>query len=202
MAEALVFEDAEVRIDRLSVGPYDNKVYVLRCKSTGEGILVDAANEPEVLLQAAKEAEVRTILTTHGHFDHIQAVAAMRDAGYQVGIGEDDARMLPSYDYVIRDDDVTEVGRLRLRAMHTPGHTPGSTCFVVEGRPVLVAGDTLFPGGPGKTDGKKEFATIIDSIERRILPLPDETLVLPGHGNWTTIGTERPHLPEWVARGW
>ncbi|MGH9023412.1 MAG: MBL fold metallo-hydrolase [Acidimicrobiia bacterium] len=202
MAEVLVFEDADVRIDRYSVGPYDNKVYVLRCKSTGEGILVDAANEPEVLLRAAKAAEVRTILTTHGHFDHIQAVAAMRDAGYMVGIGEDDATMLASYDYVIRDDDVTEVGRMRLHAMHTPGHTPGSTCFSVEGRPVLVSGDTLFPGGPGKTPDKLAFDAIIDSIERRIFPLSDETLVLPGHGDWTTVGAERPHLPEWVARGW
>jgi glyoxylase-like metal-dependent hydrolase (beta-lactamase superfamily II) len=112
--------------------------------------------------------------------------------------------MLPSYDLLLEDDDLLEVGRLRLRTIHTPGHTPGSMCFLIEGSPVLLAGDTLFPGGPGNTTTNLgDFPTIIDSIERRIFAsLAPETIVMPGHGLDTTIALERPHLDEWIARGW
>lgn len=111
--------------------------------------------------------------------------------------------MLASADFTIEDDAVFQVGRLRLRAIHTPGHTPGSMCFLVEGSPVLFAGDTLFPGGPGKTSGAGgHFPTIIHSIEERLFRLAPDTVVMPGHGEDTTIGAEQPHLEEWVARGW
>ena len=111
--------------------------------------------------------------------------------------------MLPAYDFTIPDDDVIEVGDLRLRTIHTPGHTRGSTCFLLEGHPVLFSGDTLFPGGPGNTKFEDaSFPQIIESIDRRLFTLPGDTLVLPGHGLDTTIGTERPHLQEWVDRGW
>ena len=112
--------------------------------------------------------------------------------------------MLPSYDFVLEDDRVIDVGRLRLRSMQTPGHTPGSMCFILEGSPVLLSGDTLFPGGPGATKFEGgDFPTIIRSIEDRIFAkLPDDTIVLPGHGADTTIGRERPHLQEWIDRGW
>jgi glyoxylase-like metal-dependent hydrolase (beta-lactamase superfamily II) len=144
------------------------------------------------------------VLTTHGHWDHIQAVTAARDAGLDVGIAAGDADMLDSYDFVIDDDDVVEVGELRLRAIHNPGHTPGSTSFLLEGHPVLFTGDTLFPGGPGNTSAHEQasFETIIESIDRRLFTLPADTLVLPGHGLDTTIGIERPHLDEWIVRGW
>jgi glyoxylase-like metal-dependent hydrolase (beta-lactamase superfamily II) len=143
------------------------------------------------------------VLTTHGHWDHIQAVTALRDAGIEVGVASADAEMLPSYDFTIPDDDVLTVGALRLHAVHTPGHTPGSTCFLLEGHPVLFSGDTLFPGGPGNTKFENaSFSEIITSIDRRLFTLPPETLVLPGHGLDTTIGTERPHLDEWIERGW
>ena len=111
--------------------------------------------------------------------------------------------MLPSYDFMIPDDDVITVGDLRLHTIHTPGHTPGSTCFLLEGHPVLFSGDTLFPGGPGNTNVReRELRQIIQSIDRRLFTLPADTLVLPGHGLDTTIGTERPHLDEWIDRGW
>jgi glyoxylase-like metal-dependent hydrolase (beta-lactamase superfamily II) len=146
---------------------------------------------------------VRRVLTTHGHWDHIQAVAAMRDAGIDVGIAGEDADMLPAYDFVIPDDDVITVGEVKLRTIHNPGHTPGSTSFLMEGHPVLFSGDTLFPGGPGNTSFPGgDFAQIIESIDRRLFTLPADTLVLPGHGLDTTIRTERPHLQEWVDRGW
>ncbi len=112
--------------------------------------------------------------------------------------------MLDAYDYVVADDSVIDVGRLRLHTIHTPGHTPGSMCFRIEGSPVLFSGDTLFPGGPGNTSfPNADFDTIIASIDRRLFaPLDPDTIVLPGHGDQTTIGTERPHLQEWVDRGW
>jgi glyoxylase-like metal-dependent hydrolase (beta-lactamase superfamily II) len=155
------------------------------------------------LLEVSRATGVRRVLTTHGHFDHIQAVTAVRDAGIDVGIASEDAAMLPSYDFTILDDEVIAVGDLRLRTIHTPGHTPGSTSFLLEGKPLLFSGDTLFPGGPGNTKfDNASFEQIIESIGRRLFTLPDDLLVLPGHGLDTTIGTERPHLDEWIARGW
>jgi glyoxylase-like metal-dependent hydrolase (beta-lactamase superfamily II) len=197
------YETTDVRIDKIVVGPYENNVFVVRCKASGEAAIVDAANEHELLLEVSRATGVRRVLTTHGHFDHIQAVTQMRDAGIDVGVAAADATMLPAYDFVIPDDDVIAVGDLRLRTIHTPGHTAGSTCFVLEGHPVVFSGDTLFPGGPGNTAlPGGDFETIIRSIDRRLFTLPADMLVLPGHGLDTTIGTERPHLDEWVARGW
>jgi glyoxylase-like metal-dependent hydrolase (beta-lactamase superfamily II) len=203
MAE-LHYQDERAEIHKLVVGPMDNNVFVLRCRETGDAVLLDAANEHEKLLELCTRLGVRTVLETHGHWDHIQAVPAVRDAGYQVGITAEDADMLDSYDYTLGDDEVIEVGRLRLRTIFTPGHTPGSMCFRLEGSPVLFSGDTLFPGGPGATTFPGgDFPTIIRSLEDRLFaPLPADTIVLPGHGDDTTIGAERPHLQEWVDRGW
>jgi glyoxylase-like metal-dependent hydrolase (beta-lactamase superfamily II) len=186
------------------VGPLDNNVFVVRCRLSGDALLVDAANEHEQLLELCRRLGVRKVVETHGHWDHIQAVPQLRDAGYEVAVRAEDAAMLPSYDLLLEDDDLLEVGRLRLRTIHTPGHTPGSMCFLIEGSPVLLAGDTLFPGGPGNTTTNLgDFPTIIDSIERRIFAsLAPETIVMPGHGLDTTIALERPHLDEWIARGW
>ncbi len=200
---ALHYEDTRVEITRLVVGPLANNVFVVRCRETGEAVLLDAANEHEKLLELCRRLDVRQVLETHGHWDHIQAVPAVRDAGYMVGVKAEDAAMLPSYDFVLEDDGVIPVGRLRLRTIHTPGHTPGSVCFAVEGSPVLFSGDTLFPGGPGATRwAYSDFPAIIRSIDRLFSTFPPETLVLPGHGTDTTIAAERPHLQEWSDRGW
>ena len=200
----LHWSDTGVEVHKVVVGPVDNNVFVIRCTSTGEAVLIDAANEHERLLDLCRGLGVRTVLETHGHWDHIQAIPAVRDAGYEVGVTAEDAAMLPSYDYLLEDDTVIEVGRLRLRTLHTPGHTPGSMSFQVEGTPLLFTGDTLFPGGPGATQyAAGDFQTIIQSIDERIFSKFDgSTIVLPGHGLDTTIGTESPHFDEWVARGW
>jgi glyoxylase-like metal-dependent hydrolase (beta-lactamase superfamily II) len=200
----LHFEDSLVEVHREVVGPLDNNVFVVRCRQSGDAVLIDAANEHERLLALCRELGVRSVLETHGHWDHIQAVPQVRDAGLDVAVSTEDAGMLPAYDQVLEDEQVLEVGRLRLRVLHTPGHTPGSLCFAVEGTPLLFTGDTLFPGGPGNTAlPGGDFPTIIESIDRRLFAaFDDRTLVLPGHGADTTIGTERPHLEEWVARGW
>jgi glyoxylase-like metal-dependent hydrolase (beta-lactamase superfamily II) len=203
MADTLIWDATGVEIHQVVVGPVDNNVLVLRCTETGDAVLLDAANEHERLLELCERLGVRRVLETHGHWDHIQAVPQLRDAGYSVGVTAQDAGMLPSYDEVIEDDSVIDVGRLRLHTIHTPGHTPGSRCFLLEGHPILFSGDTLFPGGPGNTSYEGgDFPTIIESVDRRLFTLPADTIVLPGHGDRTTIGTERPHLQEWVDRGW
>ena len=198
------YEDSRLELHRVVVGPMDNNVFVLRCKRSGEAVLIDAANEHEMLLEMAQRLGVRRVLETHGHWDHIQAVPAVRDAGYEVGVTAADASMLPSYDFVIADETVINVGDLHLHAIATPGHTPGSVCFSLEEAPLLFSGDTLFPGGPGNTSLEGgDFDTIIASIDRRLFAALDpSTIVLPGHGDDTTLGEEMPHLDEWVARGW
>ncbi len=200
----LHYDDSLVEVHRVVVGPVDNNVHVIRCKQTGDAVLVDADNEHELLLDLCRRLGVRRVIETHGHWDHIQAVPAVRDAGFDVAVTAADAGMLPAYDQLLEDDAVLEVGRLRIVTLATPGNTPGSMCFRVEGTPLLFSGDTLFPGGPGATKFPGgDFPTIIRSIEDRIFArFPPETIVLPGHGADTTIGTELPHLQEWIDRGW
>ncbi len=199
----LHYADTNVEVTKLVVGPYDNNVFVIRCRQTGEAVLLDAANEHEKLLELCRTLNVRRVLETHGHWDHIQAVPQLRDAGYSVSVTAADAAMLPSYDEILSHDERIAVGKLRLHTIATPGHTPGSMCFLLEGSPLLFSGDTLFPGGPGATKFEgSSFETIIESIDRRLFTLPADTLVLPGHGLDTTIATERPSLQSWVDRGW
>jgi glyoxylase-like metal-dependent hydrolase (beta-lactamase superfamily II) len=202
--DTLHYSDERAEIHKLVVGPVDNNVFVLRCTETGDAVLIDAANEHEKLLELCERLGVRKVLETHGHWDHIQAVPAVRNAGYEVGITGPDADMLDSYDFVLEHDSMIEVGRLRLRTIATPGHTPGSMCFRLEGSPVIFSGDTLFPGGPGATAFPGgDFDTIIESIDRLLFAaIPADTIVMPGHGDDTTIGAEQPHLQEWVDRGW
>ena len=201
----LHWRDANVDVHKVVVGPFDNNVFVVRCRRSGDAVLIDAANEHEQLLQLCRRLGVRRVLETHGHWDHIQAVPAMREAGYEVAVTAPDAPRLKDvgYDVFIDDAEIIEVGDLRLRAIHNPGHTEGSISFHVVDTPLLFTGDTLFPGGPGNTQLEGgDFATIITSIDNRLFTFPAETIVLPGHGLDTTIGAERPQLASWVARGW
>ena len=199
-----IWSDARAEVHQIVVGPMDNNVYILRCRRTGDAMLIDAANEHEALLEICQRMGVNQVVETHGHWDHIQAVPAVREAGISVAVTSADAGMLPSYDLILEDEESIRVGDLRVKTLTTPGHTPGSICFDVEGTNLLFTGDTLFPGGPGNTSFEgADFATIIESIERRIFAKFDpDTLVLPGHGASTTVGEELPHLQEWVDRGW
>jgi glyoxylase-like metal-dependent hydrolase (beta-lactamase superfamily II) len=200
----LVWSNADAEVHRFVVGPVANNVYVVRCRRSGTATLIDAANEHDRLLRVATRLGVSSVLETHGHWDHIGAVEQVREAGIDVWVRDEDATMLPSYDHLLEDDTVHAVGQLRLRTLHTPGHTRGSISFALENTPILFTGDTLFPGGPGNaTFEGGDFATIITSIERRIFAVfADETIIWPGHGAPSTVGVERPHLDEWVERGW
>ena len=201
----LHWRDAGVEVHKVVVGPFDNNVFVVRCRRTGDAVLIDAANEHEQLLALCRRLGVKRVLETHGHWDHIQAVPAMREAGYEVAVTAADAPRLKDvgYDVFIDDAEIIEVGDLRLLAIHNPGHTEGSISFQVVDTPLLFTGDTLFPGGPGNTKLEGgDFATIISSIDNKLFTFPAETIVLPGHGLDTTIGAERPQLLQWVARGW
>ena len=201
----LHYFDHNLEVHRVVVGSYANNVFIVRCKHTGDAVLIDAANEHEQLLELCTALGVRRVLETHGHWDHIQAVPAMREAGYEVAVMNEDAEMLKDvgYDVFISDSQIIEVGKLRLEAIHNPGHTPGSVSFKVHDAPLLFTGDTLFPGGPGATHFPgSSFDTIIESIDNRLFTFPGNTVVLPGHGVDTSIAAERPHLQEWVDRGW
>jgi glyoxylase-like metal-dependent hydrolase (beta-lactamase superfamily II) len=203
--DTLHWSNADAEVHKVVVGPFENNVFVVRCRSTGDAVLLDAANEHEQLLELCQRLGVKRVLETHGHWDHIQAVPAMREAGYEVAITKLDAPMLEEvgYDVFLDDTEVIEVGKLRLSAIHNPGHTPGSISFALEDTPLLFSGDTLFPGGPGATHfDDADFPTIIRSISDKLFVFPDDTIVLPGHGGDTTIGNERPHLDEWIERGW
>ena len=195
--------DGEFKLKKLEVGGYENNCYILIDPDTQQALIIDAAWEPERILEQAEGLAVQRVLTTHGHFDHHQALDPVRKKlGVSVGIAAGDAGNLSSPpDFLINDGDTFAFGKQAVRAIHTPGHTPGATCFLIGKH--LFTGDTLFPGGPGNTKGDaKRFAQIIESIRTRLFTLPDDVVVYPGHGRDTTIGTEKPHLQEWIERGW
>lgn len=196
----VIFDDGRLRIRRLVVGSLATNVYVPT--SGGEGVIVDAAAEPERILAEVSGLRVKLIVTTHGHADHHQAAGAVAAAlGIPIRIHPADAGALAVASEPLGDGETISFGRLGLSVLHTPGHTPGSVCFWIAGH--LFSGDTLFPGGPGATRFPgSSFPQIISSIESRLFVLGEDTVVYPGHGEATTIKRERPHLAEWIARGW
>jgi glyoxylase-like metal-dependent hydrolase (beta-lactamase superfamily II) len=186
-----------------NIGPLENNIFIVSDAESGEAYVLDAGYEPEQVAEATSGLNVKAILVTHGHRDHHENVATLKGLlKTPVGIGIDDVAMLSiEPDVLIVDQQSFSFGPHALQAIHTPGHTPGSTCFVYRNH--LFTGDTLFPGGPGNTQHDPvRFERIISSVRERLFSLPDETVVYPGHGRDTTIGTERPHLDEWIARGW
>lgn len=188
-----------------NLGPLENNVFVVSDEGSGEAYVLDGGYEPEAIASVATGLRVQGILVTHGHRDHHEHVAELKrllDA--PVGIGEADAALLSvPADFVVHDGETYTFGVHTLRALHTPGHTPGSTCFLLDEAGYLFTGDTLFPGGPGNTrQDPAAFAQVIESIRTRLFTLPPETVVCPGHGRDTTIGAEQPQLDAWIRRGW
>jgi glyoxylase-like metal-dependent hydrolase (beta-lactamase superfamily II) len=197
-------------IAKLAVGPMSNNAYLLRCTQTDEGLLIDAANEADRLreLVSFDGPPVSAVLTTHRHADHWQALAETAQfAGAAVYAGEEDADELPvAVDERLHHGDEITVGDLSLSIIALRGHTPGSIAVLYrdpQGTPHLFTGDSLFPGGVGKTTSPEDFRSLIDDVEQRVFAeLPDETWFYPGHGDDSTLGAERPHLAEWRERGW
>lgn len=202
----------------MSVSQMDNIVYLLTAR-TGEQLLIDAADDAPALLRLVEEAgggPVRTVVTTHRHWDHHRALADVVSAtGATTAAGVQDAPELPVVvDVPLRHGDrvtVDEAATVSLDVIALRGHTPGSVALALTedesgpqpGRVHLFVGDSLFPGGVGKTDGAENFTSLLDDVEQRIFDIyPDSTVVWPGHGLPTTLGQERPRLPEWRARGW
>ncbi len=200
----MLSEDDVIRIDKFEVGGFGNNCYVVSDPASGQAVVVDAPFEADVIAAHTDGLDVTRIVVTHGHGDHVHALADLKAAlpGVPAGCHAADQAMMPvAPDFLIADGDELPLGATTLRALHTPGHTPGGICLLTPGH--LFSGDTLFPGGPGKTDlPGGDFDTVIASIRDRLFVLPDGTAVHPGHGLDTTIGAERPHLAEWVARGW
>ena len=194
-----------LRVTKLSVGDFDNNVYLLRCAATGSTVLVDGAAEADRILAALSGDPLVAIVQTHGHWDHVRAIEELRAAtGARLLCHADDAGMMPSPpDALVADGDTVPVGDVSLTAIHLCGHTPGGLALLYAGEH-LFSGDSLFPGGPGNTQQDPErFARLMDDLEAKVFgPLPDSAWVYPGHGRDTTLGAERPSIPEWRARGW
>jgi glyoxylase-like metal-dependent hydrolase (beta-lactamase superfamily II) len=202
-----VRELADLVITKVSVGPMDNNAYLLRCVSTGDQVLIDAANEPDRLLELVGDAGLSTVVTTHRHGDHWQGLSAVVAATGARSVAHGaDAGELPVDTDPVPDGAVIPVGTCGLEVIHLVGHTPGSIALLYRdpgGVPHLFTGDSLFPGGPGRTTDPQDFASLMGDLEAKVFArLPDDTWFYPGHGKDSTLSAERPSLPEWRARGW
>jgi glyoxylase-like metal-dependent hydrolase (beta-lactamase superfamily II) len=212
--EVAVGEPAQTReingitVTKIAVGPMDNNSYLLRCPSTGQSLLIDAAAEPDRLLEMIGDSQVQKIVTTHQHGDHWGALAEVKAATGATTVAHPlDAPGIPvPTDELVEDGGTIQFGDMALTAIHLVGHTPGSIALLYAHEPQwhLFTGDCLFPGGVGNTQKDPErFQSLFKDVSEKLFgPLPDETWVYPGHGKDTTLGAERPHLEEWRARGW
>jgi glyoxylase-like metal-dependent hydrolase (beta-lactamase superfamily II) len=195
-----IAENNDLRIIRMELGPFGTNSYLIVCLQTMDGLLIDAPGEANKVLQTVKEIHPRRILMTHNHMDHTGAMAELKTAlNIPVAAHADDAAGLPlEPDDYLKDSDSVSCGNLQLDVLHTPGHTPGSLCFYIPG--FLISGDTIFPGGPGKTWSAQGFRQIVESLAEKIFVLPGDTLVLPGHGEPTVLQNEKMDFESFMAR--
>lgn len=200
-------ELTDVTITKLSVGRMDNNAYLLRCHVTNEQLLIDAAAEPKRLVELAGDRGLSTVVTTHRHYDHWYALEDVLDAtGARSVAHPADADELPRVDLAVEDGQTIRVGEVPLEVIHLVGHTPGSIALLYRdpaGFPHLFTGDSLFPGGVGKTSNPEQFGSLLGDVVTKLFDrLPDETWFYPGHGDDSTLGAERPAIPSWRERGW
>ncbi len=195
-----VVKDDRIQIEKLELGPFGTNAYILICRNTGESVVVDAPADAQKILELLKETRPKYILITHNHMDHTGALAELKSAlDLPVAAHADDAGRLPvSADQLLDDGDEIAFGDIKLSVLHTPGHTPGSLCFLTGN--YLIAGDTIFSDGPGKTGSPADFKRIVESLTGKIFVLPDDTQIFPGHGNSTILQQERQAFEAFSAR--
>ena len=197
----------QLSITKFSVGDMDNNVYLLRCSVTGEQLLIDAADDADRILTEVGPDGLNTVITTHRHWDHVRATAEVVDRTGATGLAHvDDSEAIPAVTRTVRDGDTVPLGATTVDIIHLVGHTPGSIAVLYRepgGRAHLFTGDSLFPGGVGRTESPEDFRSLIDDVEHKLFDrFGDDTRVYPGHGDDTTLGVERPHLAAWRSRGW
>jgi len=205
---AVEVRDGPLLLRKRTVSEMDNAVYLLACAATGHALLVDAADDAPAIRAMAEGTLPLAVVQTHGHWDHVRAWEDLaEDPGLEVWGHAGDVPLYPrTPDRLLEDGQQLAFGELTIEVLHVPGHTDGSLLLLIEGgaHPWLATGDSLFPGGPGATRGDRDaHRRLMDGLEARVFDrLPDTTRVLPGHGDATTLGVERPHLAEWRERGW
>ncbi len=183
---AIVAEDSALRIERLELGPWQTNAYAITCLETGDSVLVDAPCGQRAIARALRGTNLKYILLTHSHHDHTGALVGLSRRGVPVAAHAADAGGLPAAPQILLNDgDVVRCGKMEIGVLHTPGHTPGSLCFRIAR--YLVCGDTIFPGGPGHTASPADLRRILRSIAEKILTLPEDTELYPGHGGSTTV---------------
>ena len=195
-----VVKNERIQIEKLELGPYGTNAYILICPNSGQSAIVDAPADAAKFAEPLKGTKPQYILITHNHMDHTGALAELKSTfKIPVAAHADDAARLPlPADQIIDDGDIMSFGDIKLSVLHTPGHTPGSICFLTDS--YLIAGDTLFPDGPGRTGSPADFNRIMASLTAKIFVLPDDTQVFPGHGDWTNLEKERPAFEAFCAR--
>ena len=195
-----VVQDSAVTIIRLELGPFGTNAYIVVCQATGDSVVVDAPGEADQIVRQLAKTNPKYILITHNHFDHVMALDELKARlRVPVAVHPLDVGGLPFRpDIELNDGDTIEVGKLKIKVLHTPGHTPGSLCFFI-GK-YLISGDTIFPGGPGKTGTPAALKQILKSIETRLFVLPDDTEVYPVHGDATVLGKEKKEFAIFASK--
>jgi hydroxyacylglutathione hydrolase len=196
----LIAEDNNLKIERLTLGPYETNTYILVCKITGESLVVDAPADTPAIISALNCTKPKYILLTHDHYDHTGVVVSlMSRLKIPLATHEYSSYQLKTPpEILLKNGDTLELGKLRINVIFTPGHTPGGLCFLA-GK-YLFAGDTLFPGGPGHTESPEDFNTLLAGITNKIFKLPGDTMILPGHGDGTTVKRSKEEYTVFAAK--
>jgi len=179
--DGLLYEYCDMKIIRYISGKLSNNSYVIDCKKTKSSVVIDIPEKPNNMLEYIESRKVEFIAITHGHYDHIEGYDSLKKLNIPIAINKDDMNFLSfSPDLILNQDIELEFGHLKLRTISTPGHTSGSTCFLV--RDNIFTGDTLFPSGPGRTNSIEEFKMILKSISEKLFCLGNDVKFYPGHG--------------------